>query len=483
MKQFEEKDEAIVAFIRHQMEHYDNLAQHLKAGAFGGRTYYQSRLTEVCSFMVPPGSKVIEVGCGQGDLISFLKPSHGVGIDLSGKMIENAKTRHSDIQYVQTDIEEFMTEEKFDFIILSDLVNELWDVQAVFKKLILMSHPRTRLIMNFYSRIWELPLKLAQKIGIAMPTPPQNWLTVEDIQNLLGLEGFEILRDWSEVLSPVRVPVLSNFANRYLVKLWPFSALALTNFIIARPKPKEADHTDRPKVSVIVPAKNEAGNISDIVKRVPEMGRETELIFVEGNSQDNTYETIHDVISLYPDKPYSLLKQNGKGKGDAVKLGFSHASGEVLMILDADLSVPPETLPRFLKALCSGTGDFINGVRLVYPMEDDAMRFFNFLGNKFFSIAFSWLLGQPIKDTLCGTKVLWKRDYDLIDANRSYFGEFDPFGDFDLIFGAVKQNLRIVDLPVRYRSRTYGETNTDRWRHGWMLLKMVCFAAVKIKFK
>ena len=483
MKPFEKKDEARVAFIEHQMAHYDDVARRMKAGAFGGRNFYQKRLAEICSLMVPPGCKVVEVGCGQGDLISFLKPSHGLGIDLSEKMIENAKARHSEIQFIQTDIEEFMTEEKFEFIILSDLVNDLWDVQAVFRKLIRLSHPRTRLIMNFYSRIWELPLKLAQKVGIAMPTPPQNWLTVEDIQNLLELEGFEILRDWSEVLIPFRMPVLSSFANRYLVKLWPFSALALTNFIIARPKPKEADHTDGPKVSVIVPARNEAGNIADIVKRVPDMGRETELIFVEGNSQDNTYETIRDVISSYPDKPYSLMKQNGKGKGDAVRLGFSHASGDVLMILDADLSVAPEILPRFVKALSSGTGDFINGVRLVYPMEDDAMRFFNFLGNKFFSMAFSWLLEQPIKDSLCGTKVLWKRDYDQIDANRSYFGDFDPFGDFDLIFGAVKQNMKIVDLPVRYRSRTYGETNIDRWRHGWMLLKMVCFAAAKIKFK
>ena len=483
MKPIEEKDKTWGKFIEHRMAHYDHVARRMKAGAFGGRTYYQKRLAEVCSLMVPPGCKMLEVGCGQGDLISFLKPSRGVGIDLSGEMIKNAKARHSEIQYVQTDIEEFVTEEKFEFIILSDLVNDLWDVQAVFKKLIGMSYARTRLIMNFYSRIWELPLKLAQKAGIAMPTPPQNWLTVEDIQNLLELEGFEILRDWSEVLMPVDMPVLARFANRFLVKLWPFSALALTNFIIARPKYKGADQTDRSKVSVIVPARNEAGNIAEIVKRVPDMGRETELIFVEGNSQDNTYETIHDVISLYPDKPYSLMKQKGKGKGDAVRLGFSHASGDVLMILDADLSVPPETLPRFVEALCSGTGDFINGVRLVYPMEDDAMRFFNFLGNKFFSIAFSWLLGQPIKDSLCGTKVLWKRDYDQIEANRSYFGEFDPFGDFDLIFGAVKQNLKIVDLPIRYRSRTYGETNIDRWRHGWMLLKMVCFAAAKIKFK
>ena len=483
MKRFEEKDDTRVAYIEHQMAHYDQVALRMKDGAFHSRNFYQKRLAEICSLMVPPGAKIIEVGCGQGDLIASLKPSHGVGIDLSEKMIDNAKERHPEIQYVRSDIEEFTTDEKFEYIILSDLVNDLWDVQAVFRKLLDMSYARTRLIMNFYSRIWELPLKLAQKLGMAMPTPAQNWLTVDDIGNLLELEGFEILRDWSEVLLPVDIPYLSGFANRYLVKLWPFSAFALTNFIIARPKSKGIEHIDPPKVSVIVPARNEAGNIADIVKRVPDMGRETELIFVEGNSQDNTYETIRDVISSYPDKPYRLLKQSGKGKGDAVRMAFSRAGGDVLMILDADLSVPPETLPLFFKALYTGAGDFINGVRLVYPMEDDAMRFFNFLGNKFFSLAFSWLLGQSIKDTLCGTKVLWKRDYDQIDKNRSYFGEFDPFGDFDLIFGAVKQNLKIVDLPIRYRSRTYGATNIDRWRHGWMLLKMVCFAAAKIKFK
>ena len=305
---------------------------------------------------------------------------------------------------------------------------------------------------------------------------------MEDIRNLLDLEGFEILRNWSEVLVPIKIPFLARFANHCLVKLWPFSSLALTNFIIARPKPKGSDQTDMPKVSVVIPARNEAGNIPEIINRVPDMGRETELIFVEGNSQDNTYETIRDLIALHPDKPYYLLKQNGKGKGDAVRLGFGQARGDVLMILDADLSVSPETLPRFLEALCSGTGDFINGVRLVYPMEDNAMRFVNLFGNKFFSLAFSWLIGQSIKDTLCGTKVLWKEDYKLIKANQSYFGDFDPFGDFDLIFGAVKQNLRIVDLPIRYRSRTYGETNINRWRHGWMLLRMVCFAAMKIKF-
>jgi glycosyltransferase involved in cell wall biosynthesis len=212
------------------------------------------------------------------------------------------------------------------------------------------------------------------------------------------------------------------------------------------------------------------------------MGRETELVFVEGHSRDDTYAAIEKEIAAHPSTPSLLLRQTGIGKADAVRLGFEHASGEVLMILDADLTVPPEDLPRFYEALVSGKGEFINGVRLVYPMEAQAMRSLNFLGNKFFSMAFSWLLGQPVKDTLCGTKVLWKKDYERIAANRSYFGDFDPFGDFDLIFGAAKQNLKIVDLPIRYRERTYGSTNISRWKHGLLLMRMVLFAARRIKF-
>jgi glycosyltransferase involved in cell wall biosynthesis len=238
----------------------------------------------------------------------------------------------------------------------------------------------------------------------------------------------------------------------------------------------------RPVVSVIVPARNEAGNIENIITRVPEIGGGTEIVFVEGNSTDATYEAIEEAISRHPERRCQLWKQAGKGKGDAVRLGFAKATGDILMILDADLTVPPEDLPRFYEALVAGTGEFINGVRLVYPMEEEAMRFFNLLGNKFFSLVFTWLLGQPIKDTLCGTKVLWKEDYERIARNRSYFGDFDPFGDFDLIFGAAKLGLRIVDLPVRYRARTYGTTNIQRWKHGLLLLRMVRFAAGRIKF-
>lgn len=259
---------------------------------------------------------------------------------------------------------------------------------------------------------------------------------------------------------------------------------ALTNFIVARPTfRKDAERpAEKPTVSVVVPARNEAGNIEGLLQRVPDMGQGTEIIFVEGHSRDGTLEAIEQAMARHPGRRCRLLQQSGIGKGDAVRLGFSHSSGDLLMILDADLTVPPEQLPRFYDALVTSKADLVNGVRLVYPVEKQAMRFLNLLGNKFFGLAFTWLLGQPIRDTLCGTKALWRRDYELIQANRAYFGDFDPFGDFDLLFGAAKLNLKIVDMPIRYRQRTYGSTNIDRWRHGWLLVRMSIFAARRLKF-
>jgi glycosyltransferase involved in cell wall biosynthesis len=275
---------------------------------------------------------------------------------------------------------------------------------------------------------------------------------------------------------------LEAIANRYLSHVWPAELAALTHFVVARPTPRTEAQVTEPLVSVIVPARNEAGNIAAIFDRTPQMGRGTELVFVEGHSTDSTYDTIASEIARHSEWRCQLIRQTGKGKGDAVRLGFAQAHGDVLMILDADLTVAPEDLPRFYDALQSGKGDFINGVRLVYPMEKQAMRFFNLIGNKLFSLAFSWLLGQSVKDTLCGTKVLWAADYRRIANQRAYFGDFDPFGDFDLLFGAAKLNLKIIDLPIRYRERTYGTTNIQRWRHGWLLLQMVVFAARRIKF-
>ncbi|MCC6147907.1 MAG: glycosyltransferase [Anaerolineaceae bacterium] len=443
---------------------------------------YQKRLTRIYQSLILPGMRVLEIGSSEGDLLAALQPVRGVGVDFSPKMVAQAQARYPHLHFIQADPHEFQLEESFDAILFSDSLNEFWDVQKILENLAASCLPETRIIFNCHNRLWELPLNLVRGLGLATPVLHQNWLTPDDTNNLLYLTGFEVIRNWSEILFPVNIPLVSSFLNRFLVRFWPFTHLALANFTIARPRPQPSNSAIPPTVSVVVAARNEAGNIRSILERVPEMGGGTELVFVEGHSSDHTYETIETLMPEFAERRTLLLRQPGKGKGDAVRAGFSAASGDILMILDADLTVPPEDLPRFFAALASGKGDFINGVRLVYPMEKEAMRFFNLLGNKFFSLAFSWLLGQPIKDTLCGTKVLWKRQYEQIAGNRAYFGDFDPFGDFDLLFGAAKLNFKIVDLPIRYRERVYGTTNIQRWQHGWLLLRMVAFAAKRIKF-
>lgn len=469
-----------------RVAHWDRVAARKndpeRAGAF-----YQKLLEHYYGMMVQPGLRVLELGCGGGDLLVSLKPSLGVGVDFSPEMLNIAKSKHPECRFIQADLHDAVfegleTEEPFDVIILSDLINDLWDVQSVFENMRRFCHSGTRIIINFYSNLWKLPLAAVKRAGKGADLLSQNWLAQHDVINLLKLAGFDTISDHSKILLPLPWAFLAAFCNRFLANIIPFRWFCLTNFIVARPAPDSVALKDQPSVSVIVAARNEAGNIADILRRVPILGSRTQLVFVEGHSTDNTYETIETLMAQHPDKDINLYRQTGKGKGDAVRLGFDKADGDILMILDADMTVPPEDLSRFVDAIASGKGEFVNGVRLVYPMEDQAMRFFNIVGNKFFSLAFSWLLEQPIKDTLCGTKVMWREDYRHLAANRSYFGDFDPFGDFDLLFGAAKLNLKIVEMPVRYQSRTYGETNIDRWRHGWMLLKMVVFAARRIKF-
>jgi ubiquinone/menaquinone biosynthesis C-methylase UbiE len=476
----QDQRDAFVSYQEKRRRFWDEFAQTLDRWE-GIRRYYQTRLTSVYSFLIPPGMRVLELGCGQGDLLAALRPSRGVGVDFSERMVDRASARHPQLTFLHADVHDFLLHEKFDFIIFSDLVNDIWDVQQMLQLVAQHSLPSTRVVLNSYSRLWEFPRKLAERLHLAKPQLTQNWLTREDLENLLYLSGFETIRGFSEIIWPLRTPGFDTLCNRYLAKLGLFSWMGITNFLVARPQ-RETLEEREPVVSVIVPARNEAGNIKRIFEETPSLGAGTELIFVEGHSRDNTYEAIEREIASQPERCAKLFRQTGMGKGDAVRLGFAEASGELLMILDADLTVPPEDLRRFYEAWRGGKGEFVNGVRLVYPMQDRAMRFFNFLGNKFFSLAFTWLLGQSVKDTLCGTKVLSKQHYEMIAANRSYFGEFDPFGDFDLLFGAAKYNLKIADLPVRYRERTYGTTNIQRWTHGWLLLRMVVQAMARIKF-
>jgi SAM-dependent methyltransferase len=469
----------IKAHLDRIREHYDHVSK-IPSKAQS----YRRILARYYNLLIPGWASVLEVGCGAGDLLSRLNARKRVGVDVSETQINLAKENIPGGEFhVQAGETLDLPDQQFDYVVLSETANFAADIQRVLERARTVADTETRLILNIYNVLWRPLIWLATVLGWRNPQPESNWLSKADLQGLLYLSGWEWVRSEARILCPIELLGLERFINRFLAPLCP--PLCLSLFVVARPLSNlRQGSTPRQErsVSVVIPARNEAGNIAAAVARTPEMGVWTELIFVEGNSTDNTWEAIQKVRADHPGLNIKILKQPGKGKGDAVRAGFAAAEGDILMILDADLTVPPEELPKFYDALVSRACEFANGSRLVYPMDDKAMQFLNLCANKTFGIVFSWLLGQPIKDTLCGTKVLSRANYQKIAGNRSYFGDFDPFGDFDLLFGASKLSLKILDLPIRYKERVYGQTNIQRWKHGWLLLEMVVFAASKLKF-
>ncbi len=434
-------------------------------------------------FLVPEGLRVLELGCGTGDLLARLHPRRGVGVDISPRMIDIAKQKQPDLEFLVGDVEDPDTvaalDGPFDVIILSDTIGALDDCETTLAGLHRLCTRETRLVIAYYSHLWEPILKIAEGLGGKMPQPEQNWLSTWDIMGLLNLADFEVIkREWRQ-LTPKRLLGIGRLINRFIAPLPMIRMLCLRNYVVARPARNTA--LGKPSTTVVVPCRNERGNIEPAVRHMSPFCDDLEIIFVEGHSSDGTYEEALRVRDAHPQRDIKVLRQDGTGKGDAVRKGFDAARGEVLMILDADLTVDPQDLPKFYRAIAAGKGEFINGSRFVYPMEGEAMRFLNYWANRTFSVIFSYLLNQRFTDTLCGTKVLTRRAYQAIVRDRAYFGEFDPFGDFDLIFGAAKENLKIVEVPVRYGARTYGTTQISRFTHGWLLLRMVVFAFRKLK--
>jgi SAM-dependent methyltransferase len=453
------------------------------------RKYYYDYLNRILRARVPPGQRVLDFGCASGDMLAALAPSYGVGVDLSHPAIAAARAKHhGPLHFVQGDGSDprVLADIKgpFDVIVMVNVVTHLADVQRTFESLRAVCHSRTRLLIYNYSRLWQPVLRLAEILGLKHEPPPEAWLPPEEIRNMLALAEYEVVRTDCQVVFPAGIPIVSDAINRYLGHLPLVEELSLMYGMVARPAPHTfpGARPSRPSTSVVIPCRNEAGHIRDLVARLPDLGPETEFLFVEGNSTDDTEAVLKQVIAENPARPFRFFKQPGRGKGDAVRFGFDKAHGQVLLILDSDMGVAPEDVPKFVEALVRGKGEMVNGSRLVYPMEGKAMRFLNLIANKFFAFLFSWLLGQQVRDTLCGTKALYREDYEKIAANRSYFGDFDPFGDFDLLFGAARLNLRIVDVAIRYHERQYGTTNISRFRHGLLLLRMSAFAARKLKF-
>ena len=444
--------------------------------------YYHRSLESFVGFLVPRGATVLHIGADSPDLLALLTPKRGLGIHASARIISEIQKQKlpENVTFKQEQLAN--VKETFEYAVISDLLGYVDDVETLLRDSSERISWRGRIVVTQHSTLWEPFLQLASSVGLRMPSRTQNWISRNDLENFAHLAGLEVARGGTRMLVPKYIPIISTFFNTYLANIFPFTRLGLYHYAVLR-KIDSRSPVPNPSLSIVIPARNEAGMIERIVRELPTLGEFTELILIEGHSKDNTWEEIQRVAHKFgAEKKIRIAQQDGKGKGDAVRKGFDMASGDILTIYDADMTVPPEDMAKFYNALVEGRGDFINGSRLVYPLEKESMRFLNYLGNKFFSLAFSWLLNSRLKDTLCGTKMLWKEDYAEIQAGREFFGDFDPFGDFDLLFGAAKLNRKIIDLPIHYGERTYGTTNIQRWSHGWLLLKMTAFAMRKFKF-
>lgn len=464
------------------IDHNDKMASE-KNGWVNKNQFYYNEHWKYLNFLVSENSDILDIGCGTGKDLSKLKTKSAVGIDISQKMLDVAKKDFSNLEFLQGDAEKSEVfkklNRKFDFILMTDLVGELEDCQKTFENLHTVCNEKTRVIVSYYSKYWEQFIKFAEWLGLKMPQNEQNWLSINDIENILNLAGYEVITKDKRIITPINFFGLGRLINRFIGTLPILRTFCMRSYIVARRVVKKIKEDK--SVSIVIPCKNEKGNIENAVKRIPKFGKELEIIYVEGGSKDGTFEEVNRVIKQYPELNIKGIQQKEKGKANAVREGFDISNGEILMILDADLTTPPEVLQKFYDAIIEDHGEFINGSRLVYPLDQQAMRFLNYVANRLFSYIFTWLLNQRFTDTLCGTKVLSKSNYQRIVENRSYFGDFDPFGDFDLILGASKAHLKCVEIPVRYAARSYGETQISRFKHGWLLLKMVSFAYKKLK--
>jgi len=347
----------------------------------------------------------------------------------------------------------------FTGIILDNVIGDIPDLQSYFENIQKEIGLNTKILISYHNPSWEPLLTLATKLGFRKKVGVQNWLDQEDLKNILTLSGFEVISSQKRFFGITTITVAHPIFHQQLTSIHQYS------------------------VSIVIPARNEEGNVAKIIPDIQKFGKSQEIIFVEGHSKDNTWSEIQKELS----KKYGefirikAFKQKGKGKADAVRFGFEKATGDILMIYDADRTVPASNLPKFYNALSSGIGEFANGSRLVYPMEGQAMQTLNKFGNQFFSGVFTKIFGQYFKDTLCGTKALWRSDFLKMKRDYLKYLRVDPFGDFALIFSAVKHNLKVIEIPVRYKEREYGSTNIKRFYHGLLLAKLAYIAFKEFK--
>jgi SAM-dependent methyltransferase len=437
--------------------------------------YFYDCMKKALQFIVEPHKRVLEVRCQTGDFLAALIPEVAVGVEISAAMVQLAKAEHPDLHFVQGDPETLDLGETFDYILFNHIFDTA-DILAALERIRAHCTENTAVVIINYNQLWQPILSLASKLGLRAKFVEPNWISENDVRNFLKLAGFRPVRKHRLLLFPKWIPGLSTVLNDFFARLPALRRLCMMQIMVARPIARPKRH-EEVTVSVVVPCRNERGNIEPAVERIPAMGRATEIIFCDDKSTDGTSEEVLRMQALHRDKEIRLVDGPGIGKAENVWTGFRAARGDILMILDADLTVMPEELPMFMQALITSRGDFVNGSRLVYPMRNQAMKFANLVGNKFFGMVFSFLLDQRIKDTLCGTKVFWRRDWLRMEPNLGSWGIQDLWGDYELLFGASKLQLEIVEVPVHYQERVHGVTKMTRvLSNGWRMLR-ICWHA------
>lgn len=437
--------------------------------------YFYDRVKTLLQFIVEPDSRVLEIRCLNGDTLGSLRPSRGVGVEIGEAMVGIARERHPDLQYVCCDPEELELGEKFDYIIFNHVFDTV-DILKALERARAHCTPETCFIIINYNQLWQPILELASKLRLRSRFVEPNWVNENDLRGFLKLAGFRPVHKHRLLLIPKRIPLISWLLNEVIARLPGLRRLCMMQVMVARPM-GEARKPEETSVSVIVPCRNEVGNIRPAVERIPEMGKFTEIIFCDDKSTDGTANEVRRMQQEHPWKNIRLVNGPGICKAENVWTGFRAASGDIIMILDADLSVMPEELPLFFNALVQRRGEFVNGSRLVYPMQERAMKFANMLGNKAFGLAFSFLLDQRIKDTLCGTKGLWRKDWVRLEKHLGSWGIRDLWGDYELLFGASRLQMEIIEIPVHYQERIHGVTKMTRvFANGWRMLA-ICWHA------
>ncbi len=425
--------------------------------------YYHNLLRQIFKKYIPEGSKVLQIGYGLGDALAALYPQKAMSIDEEEELIDISKRRFPSIQFSKAKPEEMIVKGKYDYVIIPNSVAHFYDIQTVLEKTSKAMGKNSKIIMTATNPRWEQIFSLLEKFNLKRPEKPRNWLSLEDLKNIFEISGYEVEESGYSIIIPSHIPFLSNKINNLIKGNGFFARFCVEQYIVA----KKAKLGKEKKLSctVVIPCYNEEENIKQAIETVPKMGTKTEVLVVDDGSSDKTVQVVKRVMKKNKNLKLISYKPN-QGKGYAVKKGFDAVVTDTMMIQDADMTVPPEELPRFFNLIAEGKADFVNGTRLIYPMEEQAMRNLNMIGNVVFGHVFSWLLGERITDTLCGTKALFRKDYGKIKMSGK------SWGDFDLLFGAAENKLKIVEMPVHYKKRIAGESKMKVVQHGLSLLKM-----------